>query len=383
MITMNDTSPRLPAEWEEQGYIQLTWPHEETDWKDMLNEVEECYYNIAREIAKRQPLIVVSPRFPSGLYDSGDHKGIPHISGDHKGSPYITGDHKGGPYITGDREGSPYGNNIYHVQCDTNDTWARDHAFITAVSPNGIPQLMDFQFNGWGLKFPANKDNKINFYVHESGLLRGDYVDCRDFVLEGGSIESDGKGTILTTSSCLLSDNRNDTLSKDEIEERLMVYFGAKQVLWLEHSFLAGDDTDGHIDTVARLCPGDTILYTECTDLRDEHYVTMRKMALELSKFRTSGGKGFKLIPLPMPKPIYDASGQRLPATYTNFLIMNEAVLCPTYGQPETDHIAMERIGEAFPGREIVGIDCRALIRQHGSLHCATMQFPKQCLKNK
>ena len=341
MTTKNDAEPRLPAEWEEQSFVQLTWPHEETDWKDMINEVEECYYNIAREIAKRQPMLVVSPRFPEGLQRT----------------------------------------TTKYVKCDTNDTWARDHAFITAISPDGIPLLMDFQFNGWGLKFPANKDNKINTYVHESGLLKGDYVDCRDFVLEGGSIESDGKGTILTTNSCLLSDNRNCTLSKDEIEERLMVYFGARQVLWLEHSFLAGDDTDGHIDTVARLCPDDTILYTECTDPIDEHYAPMEEMASQLSEFRTLDGRRFRLLPLPMPEPIYDPSGQRLPATYTNFLIMNEAVLCPTYGQPVTDHIAMERIGKAFPGREIVGIDCRALIRQHGSLHCATMQFPKQCFQ--
>ena len=200
-------------------------------------------------------------------------------------------------------------------------------------------------------------------------------------MLEGGSIESDGQGTIFTTSCCLLAPHRNQPLSKEEIEQRLKRYLCADRVLWIDHGSLQGDDTDGHIDTLVRICPDDTLLYIGCDDPQDEHFSELQLMEQQLSTFRTADGRPYRMLKLPLPRPIYDEDGQRLPATHANFLVVNGAVLCPTYGQPDLDRKALDTIGLAFPDRSIVPIDCRTLIRQHGSLHCCTMQFPEGVLK--
>ena len=205
--------------------------------------------------------------------------------------------------------------------------------------------------------------------------MKGRYEDHLDFVLEGGSIESDGKGTIFTTSCCLTAPHRNQPLTQAEIEERLKQYLGAERVVWINHGSLIGDDTDGHIDTLVRICPDDTLLYVGCDNPADEQYAELKLMEEQLTTFRTLEGKPYRLLKLPMPRAIYDGK-DRLPATYANFLVVNGAVLCPTYAQPDLDAEALRLIGEAFPEREIVGIDCRSIIKQHGSLHCCTMQFP-------
>ena len=266
--------------------------------------------------------------------------------------------------------------NVRFMPCDTNDTWARDHGPITLIDPDGRPLLFDFKFNGWGLKFAADKDNLITRRTLEAGLLQGTYVNRLNFALEGGSIESDGRGTLLTTSECLLSPNRNGQMNRAEIEAYLKEQFNLRQVLWLDHGYLAGDDTDSHVDTLARLCPDDTIAYVRCTDTADEHYEALHLMEEQLKTFRTPEGKPYRLLPLPMADAIVE-DGERLPATYANFLVMNGAVLYPTYNQPANDAQAAQVLQKAFPGREVVGIDCRALIRQHGSLHCVTMQYPE------
>lgn len=335
----------LPAEWHPQSFIQLTWPHQDTDWSYMLDEVEECFLNLAREIASRQPLLLVAPEFPKAL------------------------------------ENFEFKENVFYVECPTNDTWARDHGFISLLNEQEEVRLVDFCFNGWGMKFAACKDNLINSQLVKGSLLNGTYQNCRNFVLEGGSIESDGEGTLLTTSLCLLAPNRNDTLDKQEIEDYLKKSFNLKQVLWLDHGYLAGDDTDSHIDTLARLCPDHTICYVQCTDTEDEHCTELKKMEEQLKEFRTLDNEPFRLLGLPMPEAIFDEDGERLPATYANFLIMNDAVLYPTYDQPENDRKAACVLQEAFPGKEIVGVDCRALIKQHGSLHCVTMQYPRTAKK--
>jgi agmatine deiminase len=198
-------------------------------------------------------------------------------------------------------------------------------------------------------------------------------------ILEGGSIESDGKGTILTTAECLLNPNRNPHLSRQEIEEELLSLLGAEEVLWLENGYLAGDDTDSHIDTLARFAPDDTILYVACDDPDDEHFESLKAMREELETFRTRDDKPYRLLPLPWPQARHDENGQRLPATYANFLVINGAVLVPTYDDP-SDATALKIIAKAFPGRKIIGIDCLPLIEQHGSLHCVTMQMPKGVL---
>jgi len=257
----------------------------------------------------------------------------------------------------------------------SNDTWARDHGFITLVDDQGHARLLDFCFNGWGEKFPAELDNAINRRLYDEGKVKGEYVDCLDFVLEGGSIESDGKGTVFTTSCCLLAPHRNQPMTKEQIEERLKQELHAERIVWINHGSLTGDDTDGHIDTLVRICPDDTLLYMGCDNPDDEQYAELHLMEEELKTFRTIEGKPYRLLKLPMPRPII-FEGERLPATYANFLVINGAVLCPTYAQPDLDAEALRLIGEAFPEREIVGIDCRSIIKQHGSLHCCTMQYP-------
>ena len=332
----------LPAEWATQDFVQLTWPHADTDWAHMLEEVADCFVNIAREIVKRQQLLIVCV----------DAKEVETFFSDDELL------------------------RISFAEMPTNDTWARDHGGIT-VFEDGKAVVYDFTFNGWGMKFAANHDNQITRKLYQSGIFEAyGYRNCMNFVLEGGSIESDGEGTILTTAECLLSDNRNDS-SREVIEQKLKDYFGAEQILWLDHGYLAGDDTDSHVDTLARLCPNNTIAYVKCDDETDEHYEALKKMEEELQSFSTlKTGDSYNLIPLPMADAVYDEDGERLPATYANFLIINGAVLLPVYNS-DKDAIAIAQMQKAFPEHEIVPIDCNALIKQHGSLHCVTMQYPR------
>ena len=302
------------AEWEPQSAVQLTWPHKDTDWAPILPEITAVYEEMKREIESRETVIVVDD--------------IPH-----------------------------------------NDTWARDHGFIT-VEENGQLILLDFKFNGWGEKFAEELDNDINRQLYEQQLVKGIYESHLDFVLEGGSIESDGKGTIFTTTCCLMAPHRNQPLTQQEIEQQLKEWLGAERIVWINHGSLIGDDTDGHIDTLVRIAPNDTLLYIGA----DDEHPDLLLMEQELQQLRTIDGHPYRLLRLPMPRPIYD-DGERLPATYANYLVINGAVLVPTYNQPDLDQEAISTIGKAFPDREIIGIDCRAVIRQHGSLHCCTMQY--------
>ena len=332
---MNKQNRRMPAEWELQSMVQLTWPHKDTDWAPILPEITAVYNEMAREIRKREKLLIVAP---AGV--------------------------------------QPPTLNSYLITLNTNDTWARDHGFITVEELTANSQkpktkiLLDFCFNGWGEKFEATLDNEINRHLYDQGLIKGIYESHLDFVLEGGSIESDGKGTIFTTSCCLMAPHRNQPLTQSEIEQRLKQSLGAERVVWINHGSLIGDDTDGHIDTLVRICPNDTLLYIGS----DEEHPDLLLMEEELKTFRTLEGKPYRLLKLPLPRPIYDGD-ERLPATYANYLVINDAVLVPTYNQPDLDQEAMRIIQQAFPDREIVGIDCRAVIKQHGSLHCCTMQY--------
>ena len=337
----------LAPEWARQSGVQLTWPHANTDWAYMLPQVTECYLRLAFEIATRETLLIVTP------------------------------DVEATQALINERLPQRATQNIIYHQCPTNDTWARDHAFLTVMSNTGA-ELLDFRFNGWGGKFAAQLDNAINksLVSGTKPLLKGKYIDFLDFELEGGSIEVDGQGTLLTTSECLLNPNRNPQLDKAHKEALLKERLGIDRVLWLDHGYLAGDDTDSHIDTLARLCPNNTIVYVRCTDPTDEHYPALQAMEEQLRTFTTAKGDPYKLIALPMAQAVYDENGERLPATYANYLVMNHAVLYPTYAQPDNDAQAARALRQAFPDRDIVGVDCRALIRQHGSLHCVTMQYP-------
>ncbi|MEG1749671.1 MAG: agmatine deiminase family protein [Tannerellaceae bacterium] len=331
----------LPAEWYPQSAIQLTWPHAGTDWAPMLDEVIPCFVSIAKEVIKHEGLLIVCP-------DQEDVRA---------------------------QLGEVDYTRIRFCEMETNDTWARDHAGIT-VFEEGVPTVYDFVFNGWGMKFAANLDNLITRKLFRSGLFADPVLpmNMQPLVLEGGSIESDGKGTLLTTVECLSSVNRNEYLGQEQLEYHLKEIFGLERILWLESGYLAGDDTDSHVDTLARFCKEDTIAYVQCTDEADEHFDELQAMEEELQAFTQTNGEPYHLIPLPMADPV-EWDGVRLPATYANFLILNGAVLLPFYNSPK-DEVARAALQAVFTNREVVGIDCLPLIKQHGSLHCVTMQYP-------
>jgi agmatine deiminase len=339
-------SRRLPAEWEEQDGVLLSWPHADSDWSDDIELVEPVFAAIAAAISQHERVIIVAPQADQIIE------------------------------LIVAAGGDPQQVTLIHLP--TNDTWSRDFGPIT-IEEDGRLQLLDFGFNGWGLKFAANHDNQITRRLAAAGLFGKHPLQVVGLMLEGGAIESDGAGTILTTTECLLNPNRNPHLDQGEIEAQLKQLLGAQRFLWLEHGSLAGDDTDSHIDTLARLCPNDTIAYVFCDDPGDEHYAALQRMAAQLRTFRTADDRPYRLLPLPWPQACYGPSGERLPATYANFLIINGAVLVPTYDCAQ-DATALEVIAQAFPDRKIIGINCSPLILQHGSLHCVTMQLPRGVL---
>ncbi len=341
---------RMPAEWEEQDAVLLTWPHANSDWQRLLDDVIPLYEALVTVIADYADLVIGVPE--SQMVEVAQRlaaMGVPEDA-------------------------------VYLYPVASNDTWARDHGPLTVITEQG-PQLLDFVFNGWGGKYPADLDNGITRQLYGQGAFPGASLETRGWVLEGGSIEVDGRGTLLTTSACLLNPNRNPALDKAEIERRLKQDLGVRKVNWLTHGHLQGDDTDSHIDTLARLCPDNVIAYVACDDPADEHYDDLKAMERELRELTDADGQPYRLVPLPWPEPCYSEDGddRRLPATYANFLVINGAVLVPLYDSV-TDDDALEQVAKAFPGYEIMGVPCRTLIEQGGSLHCITMQLPSGVL---
>ncbi len=341
------TAIQMPAEWAPVGAVLLAWPHAQGDWAPYLDQAQACYRGLTTAIARHCRVIILAD-------DVNEVRGqlaamaIPEERVDVRGD----------------------------VPCD--DTWIRDFGPITVLR-YGRPFCLDFGFNGWGLKFAAPDDNRATRRLHVAGGLGQAALETVGLILEGGSIESDGAGTILTTEACLLSANRNPHLDRAAVEAALGRHLGAKRVLWLAHGHLVGDDTDAHIDTIARLCPNDTILYVRCDDPADEHHAGFARMEAELRELRTAAGKSFRLVALPWAAPRFcPLDGHRIPATYANILFVNGAVLVPTYREPARDTAALRAVAEACPGLQIEGVDCSALIWQHGSLHCATMQIPQE-----
>jgi agmatine deiminase len=344
-MTMRKSDYSLPAEWASQSGVMLTWPHAYSDWSRWLHQVEPVFVEIARQISLREMVLVVCR--------NNEHKS--HVV-----------------QLLAD-SGADLGQ-IHLVIAPSNDTWARDHGPITVLEDDR-PVLLDFVFDGWGGKYDSDLDNRITTTTYVGGAFGKAPLRSIDFVLEGGGIESDGLGTLMTTESCLLYGKRNPGCTREQIEQKLQTFFGVTRVLWLKHGYLAGDDTDGHIDTLARFCNPETIAYVSCDNEQDEHAAALRAMRQDLKGFTRADGTPYTLVPLPLPKPIHDAEGHRLPATYANFLIINGAVLVPVYRDP-SDRLALERLAACFPDREIIGIDCVPLIYQYGSLHCVTMQLP-------
>ncbi|THB71030.1 MAG: agmatine deiminase family protein [Gammaproteobacteria bacterium] len=346
-------SIRLPAEWETQSAVLIIWPHEDTDWRPYLEQVTKTYLEIARAILARQKLVVC---FHNELLKKATLElfSLQNIST----------------------------TNLICFIAPNNDTWARDSGPIT-VYDNNEPVLLDFIFNAWGGKFQSDLDNQITTEFTKAILTKRTDISTNqiNMILEGGSIESDGQGTLLTTSKCLLTDTRNTMMSKNDIENQLIKNFNLKRVLWLKYGYMLGDDTDSHIDILARFCPNDAIAYCACNDEDDPHYDELTKMETELKQLRTIKGKPYKLAPLPLPQAIYSENGTRLPATYANFLIINKAILLPIYGDNNADKFAIKQLNSIFPEREIIAINCKSLIKQFGSLHCVTMQLPQGVVK--
>jgi agmatine/peptidylarginine deiminase len=327
----------FPAEFEPQSFVQLIFPHSQSDWAPYLEEARACFVNIASAVARYQPCLIVCDDVDLVKSYFADQT------------------------------------NLIFTQYQTNDTWARDCSALTVIDEEEEePILLDFTFTGWGGKFDASLDNGMSAAI---APIYGAPMEKIDLILEGGGVESNGIGSLLVTAETLLNPNRNAHLDKKGMEKELKKHFGIEQILWLNHGYLAGDDTDSHIDTLARFIDTDTIMYVKCDDPNDEHYEALKKMEEELKTLRDLEGEPFNLITLPMTTPTY-YDGERLPATYANFLIINNAVLLPVYNDPH-DAEAIAICEKVFRDRKIIPIDCSVLIRQHGSLHCVTMQFPE------
>lgn len=327
----------FPAEFEPQSFVQLIFPHPQSDWAPYLEEARACFVNIANAVACYQPCLLICDDVALVKSYFEPHE------------------------------------NLIFIPYQTNDTWARDCSVLSVIDEEEEePLLLDFTFTGWGGKFDASRDNAMSGAIAD---VYGAPMQKIDLILEGGGVETNANGSLLTTAECLLNPNRNPHLTKIQTEAILKKEFGVEQILWLNHGYLSGDDTDSHIDTLARFIDTDTIMYVKCDDKNDEHYGALTKMEEELKALRDIDGEPFNLIALPMCEAVF-YDDERLPATYANFLIINDAVLLPIYNDSH-DSEAIAICEKAFKGRDIIPIDCSVLIRQHGSLHCVTMQFPE------
>lgn len=333
-------------EWQPQWGVLLAWPHHSTDWNDILDEAEQCYSEIITAITHYENVLL--------LCHDATHQA--HIEQRLKQSK-------------ADLE------RIHWVHQPYNDTWARDFAPI-AILDNGQPSFVNFTFNAWGNKYPAKLDNAVNAHLASLPLFANTTMQTNDIIMEGGSLETDGQGTLLTTEICLLNKNRNPDLSREEIENNLKESLGLEHILWLQHGHLEGDDTDAHIDTLARFSSPESIVYITCDDENDTHYADMKAMENELKALKQSNGEPYQLFPIPMPAAIYDED-RRLGASYVNYLVINEAVLLPIYGDKKADQFAIEQTQKAYSQHKVIPINCLALIKQNGSLHCITMQLPQ------
>ncbi|MDR2152473.1 MAG: agmatine deiminase family protein [Helicobacteraceae bacterium] len=328
-------SRKMIAEWERQSAVLLALPRKNGDWSPYIDEILEFYDSLIAAIKRFERVVLICE----------DDEAIKRFEGDR----------------------------VVCAKLRTNDTWARDFGAI-AIEDEGKTAFLDFEFNGWGLKFAANYDNQINAGLNALGFFGGAKLIKTGWILEGGSVESDGAGTIMTTENCLFAPNRNANWTKADFEERFRRDLGAKRVLWLKNGRLENDDTDAHIDTLARFCDPNTIAFVGCDDDKDSHYKTLKAMKDEILAFKKTDGTPYRFIELPMCDPIY-YEGERLPATYANFLIINDAVIAPIYGV-KSDEKALLALKTAFANREIIALNASVAARQHGSIHCLSMQLP-------
>ena len=328
----------------------MAWPHADTDWSDNLEAIEHTYVNVIAAIIRHEKVVLLVA--DNRLRETVRTKLASHAIDLAQ---------------------------IIFVVISYDDTWLRDTGPLTVMNNDKI-ELHDFRFNGWGGKYDAHQDDNICQALAKEKIFSAVAFVRHQLIMEGGSIDFDGVSTLLTTRQCLLSTTRNPQIQDKDYEALFARLFGVKQVHWIEHSELIGDDTDGHIDMLARFCDSDTIAYSSCNDQNDPQFETLSRLADELARLRTAENHSYHLVPLPVPSARFNSSGQRLPASYANFLVINDAVLVPVY-KDENDQTALQALTKCFPGREIIGIDASAIIQQFGSLHCLTMQLPAGVLK--
>ena len=334
----------LPAEWQKQSAVLIAWPHANSYWKDFLDQARKDFSRLIAVISQTQPVV---------LLKADDDNALSYFQQAAVNLDYLT-----------------------VVPCATDDTWVRDYGPITVLTEQG-PCWLNFTFDAWGNKYSMPKDNQVTRYLLTLPWFSSVISKTMDCVLEGGSIETDGCGTLVTTEPCVLHKrNRAATWDKARMELAMKDWFGVSRVLWLKNGCLVGDDTDGHIDTLVRFTDEHTLCYQGCDDEQDENYQSLLAMEHEIRAWRTINGAPYRLIKLPMPAPCYSQEDRRrLPANYANFLIINDKVLVPTYSV-EQDALALDLLAKVFMTRQVVGVDSRSFIENFGSIHCLTMQLP-------
>ena len=342
-------SCQLLPEWHPQDAVLLAWPHADTDWQATLDAIHRVYVDLIKQISRFQHIVLV-------VHNASVHTSARQMLLSH--------------HIDIQR--------ILFVEAAYNDTWLRDTGPISCQHQEHI-ELHDFRFNGWGGKFDARLDDLLCQQLFKQSIFSAQHK-CHDIYLEGGSIDNDGAGTLLTTSRCLLTSTRNPAMNMVDYATLFAQTFQIERVLWINHGELLGDDTDSHIDMLARFCDQQTIAYSACDDASDVHFASLSNLENELQGLLQADGTPYRLVPLPLPTAKYNQDGHRLPASYANFLIINQAVLVPVYADA-MDEVACRRLADCFPDREIIPIEANAIIQQGGSLHCLTMQLPTGSLQ--
>lgn len=344
---MTTRNVKWPAEWEPQAAVWLSWPHRDDLWQGGIELLQETFGDVAAAIAPHANVrINAHQSLHSGIASVLRTKGV-------KEECFRLYDHP------------------------ANDVWCRDHGpiFVKEVG-SGVLSVTDWQFNAWGGKFPPwDLDNGIPRLVADSLGLDG---VTSPMILEGGAIEGNGAGLLLTTEAVLLNPNRNSTWSKQEIEAELRRMLGVKSIFWLGRG-IEGDDTDGHIDDMVRFVNEDTVVSIVDKDASSPNYRILCENNERLQEMKTVGGSSIEIVPLPMPEPIRatDWRLDHLPASYANFLIVNDAVIVPIFAQPKEDDRALGILREVFPGKEVKGVDARRLVLEGGAIHCITQQQPQ------
>lgn len=334
----------FPAEWAAQEALWLSWPHKEESWPGKLDTIYPHYAKFIQLVAADQ-LVRINVA-DAAMKDFA----LIHLQA--------------------------AGVNLSHIEFyfhPTNDAWCRDHGPAFVTNPKtGEKAVVDWGYNAWGDKYPPyDLDDIIPTRIAEALQLK---LFTPPIVMEGGSVDFNGEGTVLTTASCLLNKNRNPHLNKAQIEEYLKDYYGQQQVLWLEEG-IVGDDTDGHIDDITRFVAADTVLTVVEENPDDENYQVLQNNLNALRQMRLADGRPLRVIELPMPGAV-TWDGERLPASYANFYIANKVVVVPVFGD-SNDEKALEIIRGCFPDRQVVGVNSVDIIWGLGSFHCLSQQEPK------